>query len=119
MIDSPPRSPAAQTLPPSFAGYFAGDDEAKARGLYQLVDEDGRGSDAELAWLDRALALRLYEGMLTIRVTDARMTALQRQGRISFYGEAMGQEAAVVGSAAASRPDDWIIPALREAGVGL
>jgi pyruvate dehydrogenase E1 component alpha subunit len=31
----------------------------------------------------------------------------------------MGQEAAVVGSAAATRPDDWIVPALREAGVGL
>ncbi len=57
--------------------------------------------------------------MLRIRVTDARMMALQRQGRIGFYGEAMGQEAAVVGSAAASRPDDWIVPALREAGVGL
>jgi pyruvate dehydrogenase E1 component alpha subunit len=45
--------------------------------------------------------------------------ALQRQGRIGFYGEAMGQEAAVVGSAAATEPDDWIVPALREAGVGL
>ena len=57
--------------------------------------------------------------MLRIRVTDARMMALQRQGRIGFYGEAMGQEAAVVGSAAASQPQDWIVPALREAGVGL
>jgi pyruvate dehydrogenase E1 component alpha subunit/2-oxoisovalerate dehydrogenase E1 component alpha subunit len=54
-----------------------------------------------------------------IRVIDARLMALQRQGRIGFYGEATGQEAAVVGSAAASRPDDWIVPALREAGVGL
>ena len=57
--------------------------------------------------------------MLTIRVTDARMMALQRQGRIGFYGEAMGQEAAVVGSAAATLPDDWIIPALREAGLAV
>lgn len=99
--------------------YFQGDDEAKARGLHQLLDEDGRADDAAIAWLDRGLARRLYEGMLTIRVTDARMMALQRQGRIGFYGEATGQEAAVVGSAAASAPDDWIIPALREAGVGL
>ncbi|MBA3397861.1 MAG: 3-methyl-2-oxobutanoate dehydrogenase [Deltaproteobacteria bacterium] len=57
--------------------------------------------------------------MLRIRVTDARMMALQRQGRIGFYGEAVGQEAAVVGSAAVSEPQDWIVPALREAGVGL
>src|SRR5205823_13260191 len=31
----------------------------------------------------------------------------------------VGQEAAIVGSAAVTRPDDWIVPALREAGVGL
>ena len=104
--------------PSAAAGYFDGDDERRARGLYQLVDEDG-GIVGDVGWLDRALARRLFEGMLTIRVTDARMMALQRQGRIGFYGEAMGQEAAVVGSAAATAPEDWIIPALREAGVGL
>jgi len=100
--------------------YFDGDAEAKARGLFQLLREDGTPVDeSALAGFDRALARRLFEAMLRIRVTDARMMALQRQGRISFYGEAMGQEAAVVGSAAATRPDDWIVPALREAGVGL
>ncbi|MGE0550210.1 MAG: thiamine pyrophosphate-dependent dehydrogenase E1 component subunit alpha [Kofleriaceae bacterium] len=100
--------------------YFDGDDEAKARGLFQLVREDGTAiDDAALAGLERGLAQRLFEGMVRIRVTDARMMALQRQGRIGFYGEALGQEAAVVGSAAASQPQDWIVPALREAGVGL
>jgi len=100
--------------------YFDGDDEAKARGLFQLVREDGTAVDAAaLASFPRDLARRLFEGMVRIRVTDTRMMALQRQGRIGFYGEAMGQEAAVVGSAAASEPQDWIVPALREAGVGL
>jgi pyruvate dehydrogenase E1 component alpha subunit/2-oxoisovalerate dehydrogenase E1 component alpha subunit len=100
--------------------YFDGTDEEKAAGLFQLVREDGSPIDeAVLAPLDRALALRMFEGMVRIRVTDERMMALQRQGRIGFYGEALGQEAAVVGSAAASRPEDWIVPALREAGVGL
>ncbi len=100
--------------------YFDGNDEAKARGLFQLVREDGTAiDDAALATLDRGLARRLFEGMLRIRVTDARMMALQRQGRIGFYGEAVGQEAAIVGSAAVSQPEDWIVPALREAGVGL
>jgi len=105
------------------ASYFDGDDVAKARGLHQLLNEDGTPPDANaeasLAQFDKALARQLFEGMLRIRVTDARMMALQRQGRIGFYGEAMGQEAAVVGSAAATKPDDWIVPALREAGVGL
>jgi pyruvate dehydrogenase E1 component alpha subunit/2-oxoisovalerate dehydrogenase E1 component alpha subunit len=50
---------------------------------------------------------------------DERLLALQRQGRIGFYGEARGQEGSVIGSAAATRPDDWILPALREAGAGI
>src|SRR5436190_433402 len=105
---------------PNALSYFEGDDDAKARGLLQLVREDGTPVDEQsIAGFDRALARRLFEGMLRIRVTDARMMALQRQGRIGFYGEAMGQEAAVVGSAAVSQPVDWIVPALREAGVGL
>jgi pyruvate dehydrogenase E1 component alpha subunit len=105
---------------PSALMYFDGSAEEKARGLFQLLREDGAPVDeAAIAGFDRALARLLFEGMLRIRVTDARMMALQRQGRIGFYGEAMGQEAAVVGSAAVSEPQDWIVPALREAGVGL
>jgi pyruvate dehydrogenase E1 component alpha subunit len=118
-------SPSAASTGPAPRGgafaYFAGDDDAKARGLFQLLDEDGAAplGDDSLAGFDQALCRRLFEGMLRIRVVDARMMSMQRQGRISFYGEASGQEAAVVGSAAASLPDDWIVPALREAGVGL
>ncbi|HWU85789.1 MAG TPA: thiamine pyrophosphate-dependent enzyme [Kofleriaceae bacterium] len=100
--------------------YFDGSEADKATGLFQLLREDGTPTDeAALAGLDRELARRLFEGMVQIRVTDARMMALQRQGRIGFYGEAVGQEAAVIGSAAASLPEDWIVPALREAGIGL
>ena len=100
--------------------YFDGNEDSKARGLFQLLREDGTPVDeAAVASFDRELAVQLFEGMVRIRVTDARMMALQRQGRIGFYGEAVGQEAAIVGSAAVSRPEDWIVPALREAGVGL
>src|SRR3954469_17743103 len=107
-------------VPTRALSYFEGDDESKARGLFQLLRDDGTPvDDTAIAGFDRAIARQLFEGMLRIRVTDARMMALQRQGRIGFYGEAMGQEAAVVGSAAATAPDDWIVPALREAGVGL
>jgi pyruvate dehydrogenase E1 component alpha subunit/2-oxoisovalerate dehydrogenase E1 component alpha subunit len=57
--------------------------------------------------------------MLTIRIMDERLLAMQRQGRIGFYGEARGQEAAVIGAAAALGPEDWLIPALRDAGGGI
>lgn len=100
--------------------YFSGSREDKALGMYQLLAPDGTVRNEEAAArIDRELALRMYRGMLTIRVVDARMMALQRQGRIGFYGEALGQEAAVIGSAAAVKPDDWLVPALREAGAGL
>jgi pyruvate dehydrogenase E1 component alpha subunit/2-oxoisovalerate dehydrogenase E1 component alpha subunit len=57
--------------------------------------------------------------MVLIRAMDARMVNLQRQGRIHFYGPITGQEAATVGSGYALGPDDWVFPALREAGVAL
>jgi len=63
--------------------------------------------------------LDLFRGMLRIRLLDSRMLNLQRQGRIGFFGQSTGQEAAIVGSAAALRAEDWVAPALREAGVAL
>jgi pyruvate dehydrogenase E1 component alpha subunit len=99
--------------------YFDLGDEEKARGLFRILDEDGRADEAGAAGFDEAQCRRLYEAMLSIRVMDARLMALQRQGRTGFYGEAVGQEAAIVGSALVSEPQDWIVPALREAGVGL
>jgi pyruvate dehydrogenase E1 component alpha subunit len=107
--------------PDIYAGfeYFRGGDEEKALGLFGIVDEDGKAPDQALAWLQPDDARRLYRGMLTIRIMDQRLMALQRQGRVGFYGEAVGQEAAVVGSAAALEPQDWLVPALREAGAGI
>src|SRR5262245_51028636 len=47
------------------------------------------------------------------------MVMLQRQGRVGFYGACTGQEAAVVGTALAAAPSDWIFPALRENAIML
>ncbi|MEW6743995.1 MAG: thiamine pyrophosphate-dependent enzyme [Planctomycetota bacterium] len=71
------------------------------------------------AELDDARRVDLYRHMLRLRVLDTRMSSLQRQGRIGFYGTATGQEAAVLGSVAAIEPHDWIFPALREGGAAL
>src|SRR5678815_595249 len=79
------------------SAYLGQDDLARARGMFRIVGEDGHAEDADVAGFDRDLVRKMYEAMLRIRVTDARMMALQRQGRIGFYGEAMGQEGAVVG----------------------
>lgn len=63
-------------------------------------------------WPDRLRTA--YRWMLLGRVLDRRMLALQRQGRIGFYGPATGQEAVSVGAGLVSRPEDWISPGLRE-----
>jgi pyruvate dehydrogenase E1 component alpha subunit len=88
---------------------------------FQLLPPDGRVELSRLGPLasDEKLLLRLYRGMAMIRIMDERLLTLQRQGRVGFYGEARGQEAAVVGTAAALEDKDYIVPALREAGAAI
>src|SRR5207249_4255632 len=64
-------------------------------------------------------AVAMYRGMSLQRILDNRMLALQRQGRIGFYGPSLGQEAAIVGAAMAMGPEDWIVPQYREPGAAL
>jgi pyruvate dehydrogenase E1 component alpha subunit len=62
------------------------------------------------------LTVRMYKAMVRTRMLDERMTALQRQGRVGFHVGSMGEEAAIIGSAAALRDHDWIFPCYRELG---
>jgi pyruvate dehydrogenase E1 component alpha subunit len=63
------------------------------------------------------MALKLYRGMLQVRLVDDRMMKLQRQGRLGFYMLSMGEEATHFGGAYALRDSDWIFPSYREPGV--
>jgi pyruvate dehydrogenase E1 component alpha subunit len=87
--------------------------------LLQILPESGVPDPARVPRLSADEARRIYRGMVTIRVMDERLLAMQRQGRIGFYGEARGQEAAVIGAAAALQKNDWLVPALREAGAAI
>lgn len=81
----------------------------------KLLKADGaeyKGGSA--ANLDKETALHSYKTMQFIRVLDDRMVAAQRQGRLSFYLTCTGEEAAVVGSAAALQPTDMIMGQYRE-----
>src|SRR5256712_11457853 len=55
-------------------------------------------------------AVRLYRLMLMERILDTRMLALQRQGRIGFYGPSVGQEAAIVAPAPALGSGGGVLP---------
>ncbi|HEX2574564.1 MAG TPA: thiamine pyrophosphate-dependent enzyme [Polyangia bacterium] len=83
---------------------------------YWLLEEDGRvrqgGQPPELN--DEA-ALRLYRNMLQVRLVDERMMKLQRQGRLGFYMESVGEEAVHM-AVHALRSSDWVFPSYREPG---
>lgn len=103
---------------PAFA-YFDLDEEAKARGLFAILSEDGSFDPANTTRFDKALTLKIYRGMLWSRLMDRQFMALQRQGVLGFYAETIGQEAGSIASAATLEPQDWLVPALREHGAGL
>jgi pyruvate dehydrogenase E1 component alpha subunit len=83
----------------------------------QILSPNGSVDTALLPALPPARLLELYRQMVMVRIMDTRMLALQRQGRIGFYGTCKGQEAATVGSGAAMLERDWVFPALREGAV--
>jgi 2-oxoisovalerate dehydrogenase E1 component alpha subunit len=55
--------------------------------------------------------------MLRARHFDARMVAMQRQGRLSFHVSGKGEEAVAVGGAMAFSPQDMLFPSYRQAGL--
>jgi len=65
------------------------------------------------------LLLRMQRELLRIRVLDARMVVLQRQGRVGFYGACTGQEAVPIACGFAVSENDWVFPALREQAIML
>ena len=87
--------------------------------LLRVIRDDGSTDPALDPRLSEADAVRLYRGMVLERILDDRMLVLQRQGRIGFYGPALGQEAAIVGAVMALGPDDWVVPQYREPAAAL
>jgi pyruvate dehydrogenase E1 component alpha subunit len=96
-------------------------DEAMARatGLVRILDEDGHADAARVPKLPPATLVRLYQGMLTSRVLDEQLLPLQRQGRISHYFEARGQEAGPTAGAEAITADDYFVQGLREGAAAI
>ncbi|WP_373183623.1 thiamine pyrophosphate-dependent dehydrogenase E1 component subunit alpha [Halomonas campaniensis] len=84
---------------------------------FRLLRQDGTLYEgAEAPTLEREQALKIYRTMIATRVLDERMMAAQRQGRLSFYMQCTGEEAAVIGAAAALDDADMIMSQYREQG---
>ncbi|XP_078433962.1 thiamine diphosphate-binding fold (THDP-binding) superfamily protein [Wolffia australiana] len=97
--------------------FLAGSSTERIR-CYRVLDEDGRlipGSS--FREVNKEMALEIYKKMVTLQTMDSIFYEAQRQGRISFYATAIGEEAINIASAAALSLDDVIFPQYREAGV--
>lgn len=85
--------------------------------ILKVLKQDGcLYEGAQLPDIDQALATKVYKTLAFHRVLDERMVAAQRQGRVSFYMTALGEEATSVGGAAALKPQDMIMAQYREQG---
>jgi pyruvate dehydrogenase E1 component alpha subunit/2-oxoisovalerate dehydrogenase E1 component alpha subunit len=90
-----------------------------ALGLLRVLKDDGRTDSETDPFLAPDVLLRMYREMRRLRLLESRMVALQRQGRIGFYGTCTGQEAPPIATALALEPRDWVFPALRESAIML
>jgi TPP-dependent pyruvate/acetoin dehydrogenase alpha subunit len=63
--------------------------------------------------------IQTFEAMYRARRFDEIAVALQRQGAISGYGQAIGQEATQIGAVLAIEPTDMVFPSYRQPGAAL
>ncbi|KAF8500938.1 branched-chain alpha-keto acid dehydrogenase E1-alpha subunit [Russula emetica] len=110
-----PTSQSPITSKPHFFNSVSTD--GKQLPTYRIIDGVGNVIEgAELPELDEQLARRIYKNMVLLPVVDNLLYNIQRQGKISFY---YGEEATIIGTAAALLPDDEyvVLCQYRELGV--
>jgi 2-oxoisovalerate dehydrogenase E1 component alpha subunit len=72
-----------------------------------LLDDDALGGAGAPALSDD-LAIALYEHMVLARIIDEQLVGRTGDRSPSHHASALGEEATIVGAAAAMRDDDWI-----------
>ena len=84
--------------------------------VVRVIRDDGTLDPAHDPKLEDERVVELYGWMVRTRIIDERLVTLQRQGRIGFHIGSLGEEATILGSAAAARKQDWLFPCYREFG---
>jgi 2-oxoisovalerate dehydrogenase E1 component alpha subunit len=116
-FDPPRHQPGDLPRPDTLASFELLHDHAA--GLIRVLGDDGA---ADGAWQPQLSAQQLRSGMemmLRTRQLDARMIAMQRQGRLSFYVSSKGEEATSVAGAMAFGQHDLLFPSYRQPGLFL
>ena len=79
--------------------------------LIRVLDDAGRAAGPWAPQVEVEALRRGLRAMLRTRAFDARMLIAQRQKKISFYIQCLGEEAVAVAHAKALRPGDMCFPA--------
>jgi len=85
--------------------------------LVRVLDDAGRAVGPWDPHADPELLIRGMRAMLTTRIFDARMLTAQRQKKLSFYMQALGEEAIGVGQALSLEPTDMCFPTYRQQAI--
>lgn len=93
------------------------DIEDLALKLVRVLDDDHEPVGNWNPNLDKDTLLRAQRLMTLTRVYDDRMQKMQRQGKITFYMQALGEEAVSIGQGLVFEPGDMMFPAYRNQGL--
>ncbi|MBV7257800.1 3-methyl-2-oxobutanoate dehydrogenase (2-methylpropanoyl-transferring) subunit alpha [Pacificimonas sp. WHA3] len=85
--------------------------------IIRVTDDEGRAVGPWAGSLTDEEALKGLRDMMTVRSFDARMLMAQRQGKTSFYMQALGEEAVSCAFQAALSPGDMNFPTYRQQGL--
>ncbi|MFI5443978.1 3-methyl-2-oxobutanoate dehydrogenase (2-methylpropanoyl-transferring) subunit alpha [Polaromonas sp. UC242_47] len=88
-----------------------------AYSLVRVLDEEGGAIGPWAPQVDAQLLRRGLRAMMKTRVYDARMLIAQRQKKISFYMQCLGEEAIASAQALALQPGDMCFPTYRQQGL--
>jgi 2-oxoisovalerate dehydrogenase E1 component alpha subunit len=95
----------------------AADIEHLALQLVRVLDDDHVARGPWDPNLDKETLLRALRLMVLTRAYDERMQRMQRQGKITFYMQALGEEAVSIGQGLAFEDSDMLFPAYRNQGL--
>jgi 2-oxoisovalerate dehydrogenase E1 component alpha subunit len=88
-----------------------------ARSLVRVLDDEGRAVGPWAPEVSPEVLQRGLHSMMKTRAFDARMLIAQRQRKISFYMQCLGEEAIAVAHALALREGDMCFPTYRQQGL--
>jgi 2-oxoisovalerate dehydrogenase E1 component alpha subunit len=109
-------SPAGAVRKPA-TDVVATDTADLAYSLVRVLDDEGRAVGPWAPEADVPLLQRGLRAMMKTRAFDARMFIAQRQKKISFYMQCLGEEAIATAHAAALREGDMCFPTYRQQGL--